>query len=97
MTPCRQRLINLYGNSKGLIAYNKWLDMNTAMTGRGPHKIKNMDSYCSAHTTLLSDGKGNLASIYDTGDGIHETTIGRQIIANEWMAQVIWYIDRKKL
>lgn len=95
MTPCKQRLINLYGNTNGLIAYKKWLDMNTAMTGIGPNKITNFDSYCNFHTNALSDGKGNLAVSYDTGDGIHETTLARQIIANEWMAKVMWYNDRK--
>lgn len=91
MTPCMQRLINLYGDSKGLIAYKKWLDMNVAIIGTGPEKITNMDTYCSSHTNTLSDGKGNLAVSYDTGDGIHETTIARQIIAKEWMDKVMWY------
>lgn len=95
MTPCRQRLIHLYGDSKGIISYQKWLDMNTAMIGTGPDKITNMDSYCSSHTNELSDGKGNLAVSFDTGDGIHETTIARQIIANEWMSKLMWYNDRK--
>jgi neutral ceramidase len=95
MTPCKQRLINLYGNTKGLISYKKWLDMNTAMIGMGPDKIINFDSYCDSHTNTLSDGEGNLAASYDTGDGTHETTKARQIIANEWMAKVMWYNDRK--
>ncbi|PKM74739.1 MAG: hypothetical protein CVU92_04975 [Firmicutes bacterium HGW-Firmicutes-17] len=69
--------------------------MNTAMTGAGPDKITSIDSYCNSHTNVLSDCKGNLAAPYDTGDGIHETTIARQIIANEWMAKVMWYNDRK--
>jgi hypothetical protein len=69
--------------------------MNTAMIGMGPNKIINFDSYCNSHTNTLSDGKGNLAAFYDTGDGTHETTIARQIIANEWMAKVMWYNDRK--
>jgi len=49
MTPCKQRLNNLYGNN-GLIAYKKWFDMNTAMIGMGLYKIINFDSYCNSHT-----------------------------------------------
>ena len=95
MTPCKQRLINLHGNDKGIVSYKKWLDMNTAMIGLGPNKIINFDSYCNSHTNSLSDGNGNLASSFDTGDGVHETTIARQIIANEWIARILWYNDRK--
>jgi hypothetical protein len=69
--------------------------MNTAIIGSGPDKIINFDSYCSSHTDALSDGKGNLADIYDTGDGIHETTTARQIIANEWMAAIMRYDEGK--
>jgi lysophospholipase L1-like esterase len=95
MTPCKKRLIFLYGDTKGLISYKKWLKMNKAMIGMGHNKIINFDSYCDSHTNALSDGKGNLAASYDTGDGTHETTIARQIIANEWIAKVKWYNDRK--
>jgi lysophospholipase L1-like esterase len=95
MTPLKQRLINSYGMTKGLISYKKWIDMNTAMIGSGPDKIVNFDSYCDSHTGLLSDGKGSLSPSYDTGDGVHETTSARQILANEWIAKIIWYNDRK--
>ena len=40
MNPCRQRLIDVYGAVNGPIAYQKWLDMNTAITGSGPNAIK---------------------------------------------------------
>jgi hypothetical protein len=95
MTPCKQGEIKYYGNTKGLIAYKKWLDMNTAMIGIGPDKIINFDSYCDSHTDALSDGKGNLAPYFDTGDGGHETTEARRIIANEWIAKVMWFEARK--
>jgi lysophospholipase L1-like esterase len=95
MTPCKQRLIDLYGNSKGLVAYKKWIDMNTAITGDGPNKLINFDSYCSSSIYLMSDGEGNLAAAYDTGDGIHESTLARQIIANEWISKLMWYNERK--
>ncbi len=95
MTPCKQRLLNVYGNTNGLDAYKKWLEMNTAIIGSGPGKITNLDSYCNSHTNKLSDGNGNLAFAYDTGDGIHQTTLARQIIANEWMAKIMWFNDRR--
>jgi hypothetical protein len=95
MTPCRQRLIDIYGNARGLAAYKKWIDMNTAIIGEGPEKIINIDSYCNLSSGVLSDGKGNLAESYNTGDGIHETTLARQFIASEWISKVIWYNDRK--
>ena len=95
MIPCKQRLINLHGETEGLISFKKWFDMNTAMEGSGPYRITNFDDYCNAHTKILDDGNGNLAPVYDTGDAIHETTYARQIIANEWIEKIMWYNDRK--
>lgn len=95
MTPCKERLVNVYGNTRGLVAYKKWIDMNTAIIGEGPNKIKNINSYCNLSSVALSDGKGNLAESYNTGDGIHETTLGRHMIANDWMAKVMWFNDRR--
>jgi lysophospholipase L1-like esterase len=91
MTPCKKRLVNVYGDSNGLVAYKKWFDMNTAIIGEGPNRIKNTNSYCNISSVLLSDGNGNLAESYNTGDGVHETTLARQMIAKEWMAKVMWF------
>lgn len=82
MTPCRSRLITLYGSTNGPIAYQKWLDINSAITTKS---ITGIDFVASEHTALLSDGSGNLAAAYDTGDGIHENNAGRQIIAASWV------------
>ena len=84
MTPCRQRLIDVYGSTNGPIAYQKWLDMNVAIMGAGSNKITGVDGRIYNHVTALNDGLGNLAQQYDLGDGIHESNAGRLIIASAW-------------
>lgn len=86
MIPCRQRLINLYGATNGPTAYQKWLDMNDAIAGTGPTPITNVDGRITAHVPLMNDGNGNLKAEYDTGDGIHPNTAGRQVNADAWVA-----------
>lgn len=81
MTPCKERCIDVYGAVNGLVSYQKWLDMNTAILTT----ITNADARVSAHTALLNDGNGNLATIYDMGDHIHENNTARRIIANEYI------------
>ena len=44
-----------------------------------------IDGVVSVHTNLLSDGDGNLASDYDSGDGIHPNNNGRKVIAWSWL------------
>jgi hypothetical protein len=89
MTPCRQRLINVYGAVDGVTAYNKWLAMNQAIQGGGAFPINGADKIAYSHTASLNDGSGNLAVAYDTGDGIHENNAGRLIIANSWNLIII--------
>lgn len=84
MIPCRTRLINLYGGTNGPIAYQKWLDMNDAIAGLGATPITGVDGRITAHEPLMNDGSGNLAAIYDTGDGIHPNNAGREVIGNAW-------------
>lgn len=91
MTPCRQRLIDLYGGTDGPIAYQKWLDINEAIAGNGGTPITGVDARATSHTTALNDGSGNLAAAYEisgTDDHIHENNAGRQIIAAAWQAQI---------
>lgn len=88
MTPCKTRLISLYGAS-GPTAYQKWLDINTAITGGGASPITGQVASVSLHTTALNDGSGNLRSEYDTGDGIHENNLGRAIVADAWKAALV--------
>jgi hypothetical protein len=84
MTPCKQRLIDLYGGTNGLVAYQKWLDMNNAISGGLPGKITGVDYRISNHTIALNDGTGNMLPVYDLGDGVHETNEARAIIASFW-------------
>ena len=85
MIPCKQRLLNVYGAANGLIAYQKWLDMNEAIKGNGVNAIIGMVATASIHTDSLNDGDGNLDDAYDIGDGIHPNNAGRIIIADSWM------------
>ena len=80
MIPCKQRLINLYGATNGLVAYNKWMAMNSAIM----NTVTGVDYRISRHCDLLNDGNGNLKAIYDCGDGIHENNAARKIIAAEF-------------
>jgi hypothetical protein len=84
MTPCKAYLIATYGGVDGLTAYQKWLDMNDAIKGNGANAITGMDDFVYTHTDSLNDGSGNLAAIYDTGDGIHENNVARAVIATAW-------------
>ena len=80
MIPCKQRLINVYGATNGLVSYNKWLAMNDAIM----NTVTGVDYRISRHCDLLNDGNGNLKAIYDCGDGIHENNNARKIIAAEF-------------
>lgn len=89
MTPCKARLLSLYGASPGAVAYQKWLDLNDALAGTGPSPITGVDGRITAHEPLMNDGTGNLAAIYDTGDGIHPNTAGRQVNADAYRAKFV--------
>jgi hypothetical protein len=86
MIPCKQELIDRFGIVDGLVAYQKWLDMNEAMKGNGVNAITGMDATASSHTNSLNDGEGNLGIAYDIGDDLHPNNAGRMIIADSWMA-----------
>jgi hypothetical protein len=82
MTPCRQRLIDLYGSTDGPVAYAKWLAMNNAIMGGQPGKITGVDYRVDKHKKLMMAGNGNLLPEYDCGDHIHETDEARKIVAS---------------
>lgn len=88
MTPCRARLIAVYGGTNGEKAYQKWLSMNDAIAGIGGGPITGVDARVTSHTDSLNDGSGNLAAAYDTGDGIHENNAAREIIAAAWQVAI---------
>lgn len=85
MIPCKQRLIDLYGETNGPIAQAKWEDINDAIAGIGPTPITGVDYRITAHVPLMDDGAGNLKPEFDTGDGIHPNTAGRQVNATAWV------------
>lgn len=82
MLECKSRLTFFYGNTNGLIAYQKLLDINEAIMGGGSTPITGVNYRNNTHIQALNDGEGNLAFIYDVGDLIHETNAGRKIIAD---------------
>ena len=83
MTPCRQRLIALWGAVDGLVAQQKWADMNLAIAGEGPTPITGVDGRIVAHVDYMGED-GDLYSLFDTGDKIHPNDIGRQINADHY-------------
>ena len=86
MTPCRQRLIDVYGGTNGQLSYQKWIDMNAAILGDGATPIHGGVVSVSSHTAALNDGVGNLRVQYDMGDHIHENNAARRIVAAAWSA-----------
>jgi len=82
MTPNKSRLITLYGPVDGLVAYQKWIDMNTAIMGGGPDALTGVDYRIDSHQEEMNDGSGNLKAMYDGGDGIHDNELGMIFIAD---------------
>ena len=98
MTPCKGRLITIYGEENGATAYQKWLDMNTAIAGGGANAITGQYGVITQHTTDLNDGSGNLAAAYEyggTAPKIHPSEEGRWIVAKRWLEKLLsdgtWY------
>ncbi len=89
MTPVKQRMIDMYGGVDGLIAYQKWLDINEAIGGGGATPITGVSGRVTAHVATLNDGAGNLAAAYDTGDHVHPNNAGRQVNAAAWQAAIV--------
>lgn len=89
MLPCRQRYINYFGEAKGLLAQQRWIDLNNAIAGKGSNAITNVDGRINEHVSILGDASGNLKVEYDTGDHIHENPAGRQVIANAWKNKML--------
>jgi lysophospholipase L1-like esterase len=87
--PCKQRWIDLYGATDGLVSQQKWVDYNNAIRGLGATPVTEADYYFDQHTTDLDDGAGNLKAIYDQGDHIHMTDAGKAFIVNAFNSKII--------
>lgn len=85
MLPCKQRFIDYYGATEGLVSQQRWLDLNNSIM----NTVTGVDGRIDSHVPLLDDGNGNLKLEYDTGDHIHENVAGRQIIANAWRDKLV--------
>ena len=85
MTPARQRLLDIYGAQEPA-AQDKWLAINAAIAGQGTTPVTGVDARITTHVAAMDDGTGALAADFDTGDGIHPNTAGRQLIADAWRA-----------
>ncbi|MGN7786824.1 GDSL-type esterase/lipase family protein [Niabella sp. 22666] len=92
MLPCKQRFINLYGSTDGVISQQKWVYLNQSIMGTNSahSNITGVDARSNYHVSILDDGSGNLADIYQTAemDEIHENNIARQIIATGWRIKI---------
>ncbi|WP_296205608.1 SGNH/GDSL hydrolase family protein [Psychrobacter sp. UBA3962] len=64
---------------------NKWLALNDAIMT----EFTGVDGRIESHVPILDDGEGNLKAEYDTGDHIHETPAGRQVIATAWKDKLV--------
>lgn len=95
--PSKQRWIDLYGATDGLVSQQKWADYNSAIRKTGTYAITNTYAYFDQHTTDLDDGNGNLKAAYDTGDHIHMTDAGKAFIVTAFKAKAnplpseFWY------
>ena len=89
MTPARAAWIIAYGETDGEAAYQKWIAINTAITGGGGSPITGADAVVSSHTTTLNDGSGNLGASYDSGDHLHPNNTGRAVIGTAWRTALV--------
>jgi len=82
MIPCKQRWINVYGATNGVLSQALWVGLNDYIMNDATGVAGRID----AHVALLDDGSGNLADAYQTAemDEIHENNAGREIIADAW-------------
>ena len=89
MTPARQRF-DVF-KEQAPIAYKKWIEINRAILGEGPHAITGVNFRFDGHTRALSDDKGNLKPEYEVmrNDHVHENTAGRLVVASYWRIALV--------
>jgi hypothetical protein len=83
MIECKQRMIDVYGSTNGLIAFQKLRDMNTSIMGGGSFPITGVDGRYNEHVSQISDASGNLKPQYESSlnDHIHYNNAGRAFTA----------------
>jgi len=90
MTPDRQRIFDVF-KEQAPLSYKKWIDMNKAIMGEGPHAITGVDFRFDGHTRTLGDARGNLKPEYEVSrtDHVHENTAGRLVVASYWRIALV--------
>ncbi len=90
MIPFKQAFIYRYGADDGLLAYQKWLDVNEAIMGGGASPITGLTLAVNSHSIAMNDGTGQLAAQYldVTGPDYHENEAGRILIKDMWLANL---------
>lgn len=86
MLPCKARW--QYVNDMGIVINNPiqsqqtWIDINKAIMNENSvlSNIQNVDFRNNYHVNLMDDGSGNLKTIYDCGDYIHENQEGANVM-----------------
>jgi len=63
----------------------KLLELNDVIMGVGTTVITGVDFRTNVHYGYMSDGNGNLAAKYNSGDNIHPKTNSKKIIAHSWL------------
>lgn len=89
MIPCKGRTYDpdrtdLTPEQQALM-WGNWLTLNYAII----NSIKGVDGRIQTHNDELDRGDGWLKPEYDTGDGIHQTPSGRQVVADSWVSKLI--------
>lgn len=82
MTPC-------FGFFTDPVVRQKWIDSNIAIAGGGTYAVTGFDYANLLNTSLLNDGSNFLLPAYDSGDGLHPNSSGRQVIFNNYLPYIV--------
>lgn len=83
MMPARGRWPALYPGNEAA-AQAKYEAMTLGMLGGGPNPITGVDAYIGDYHEVAADEDGYLLPIYDSGDGVHENDLLREIIGVDY-------------
>jgi len=68
--------------------YEGWNGLNEAIRGNSGTSIAGMDGFIETANTVLNNGSNGLAAMYDSGDGLHENNLGRELIKGWYEAKL---------